>query len=93
MTNLFTQLRARPLAQKAAGLFGYGILTFALVYLVGVVLLDHVLLFRIFELLWFIHVLIICNQIQRSQRELLLLALIALSPGIVNNVLNVFTLF
>jgi hypothetical protein len=92
MTHLFTQLRARPLVYKLAGLFFYGLATFGLIYLVGIVVLEHVLLFRIFELLWFVHLLIICNQLQRSQRELVLLALVALSPGLVNNLLGVFTL-
>jgi hypothetical protein len=36
-----------------------------------------------------VHIVIICNKLQRSQSELLVLALIALSPGIVNNVLAV----
>jgi hypothetical protein len=92
MTDLFAQLRARPFAQKAIGLFVYGLVTFALIYLVGTAVLDNPLFFRIFELLWFIHIVIICNQIQRGQRELLLLAVIALSPGIINNLLGVFTL-
>jgi hypothetical protein len=92
MTDMFAQLRTRPFAQKAIGLFIYGLVTFVLIYLVGTSVLDNPLFFRILELLWLIHIVIICNQIQRGQRELILLAVIALSPGIVNNLVGAFTL-
>ncbi len=87
MTNIFGALRGRPFGAKAVTLFGYGLLTFIGVYLVGMLVFDNPIIFRIFEFLWFAHIVIICNKLQRSQSELLMLALIALSPGIVNNVL------
>jgi hypothetical protein len=92
MTAMFAQLRERPFAHKAIGLFVYGLVTFVLIYLVGSAMLDNPLFFRILELLWLIHIVIICNQVQRGQRELILLAVIALSPGILNNLLGAFTL-
>jgi hypothetical protein len=91
MTNIFAQLRERPFAHKALALFVYSLLTFAMIYLVGYVVLDNPLFFRVFELLWFVHIVIICNQVQRSQRELVFLAVLALSPGIVNNLLGLLT--
>jgi hypothetical protein len=92
MTNLFGALRQRPFGYKAAALLGYGLLTFIGVALLGTVVFDNPIIFRIFEFLWFVHIVIICNQLQRSQNELIALALIALSPGIVNNVLALFWL-
>ena len=77
MTTLFTQLRQLPFIQKALTLFFYGLVTFGLIYLVGNVVLGNPLFFRVFELLWFVHMVIICNQVQTSQRELVLLALLA----------------
>ena len=92
MTDMFARLRRRSLAQKAIGLFVYGLVTFLLISFVGTSVLDNPLFFRILELLWLIHIVIICNQIQRGQGELILLAIIALSPGIVNNLVGAFTL-
>lgn len=89
MSDLFTRLRARPFSHKAVGLFAYGLLTFAAIFLAGNVVFDNPIFFRVFEFLWFVHVVIVCNQLQRSQAELLGLALLALSPGIVNNLLSV----
>jgi hypothetical protein len=85
---MFASLRERPLIQKAALLFGYGLLTFIAIYLAGNQVLANPLLFRLFELFWFIHIVYICNRVQQTQRELLTLALIALSPGIINNFLG-----
>jgi|GEM_PF-2121718 hypothetical protein len=90
MTNFFLQLRERPFVHKLLGLFFYGIASFSFIYLIGNVLLDNFLLFRAFELLWFIHIVIICNQIQRSQRELILLAIAGLLPGLINNIVGLF---
>jgi hypothetical protein len=87
MANMFGALRERPFGAKAAALFGYGLLTFIGIYLVGTLVFDNPIIFRIFEFLWFVHIVIICNKLQRSQSELLALAVIALSPGIVNNLL------
>jgi hypothetical protein len=92
MTELFVRLRERPFRDKLIGMLLYGVLTFAGIYAVGAILFNDLLIFRVVEFLWFVHIVIICNQIQRSQRELLLLALVALAPGIINNILVVFML-
>ncbi|GAB4198255.1 MAG: hypothetical protein OHK0022_17330 [Roseiflexaceae bacterium] len=92
MAGMFAQLRERALPLKAAGLLIYGLLSFLVMYFVGVVVFDNVLFFRVFEFLWFAHILIICNQIQRSSAELILLALLALSPGMINNLLAIAAL-
>jgi hypothetical protein len=92
MTNLFANMRTRSFGYKAGVLFCYGLLTFVGVYLVGTAVFDNPIIFRIFEFLWFVHIVIICNQLQRSQSELLALALIGLMPGIVNNLLALTTL-
>jgi hypothetical protein len=90
MSAFFARMRDRTTAYKAIMLFIYGLLTFLGVYYVGIVIFENAVFFRVFELLWFIHMLIICNQIQRSQSELILIALCALSPGIFNNILGLF---
>lgn len=90
MTGLFLRLREQSTAQKSIGLFVYGLTTFIAIYLLGNNFFNDFVIFRIFEFLWFVHIVIICNKIQQSQRELLLIALIALSPGIVNNILELF---
>ena len=41
MTNMFGALRGRPFGAKAAALFGYGLLTFIGVYLVGTLVFDN----------------------------------------------------
>jgi hypothetical protein len=90
MTSLFTRLRDRPLAHKAVALFCYGVLTFLAVYLVGNILLDNVVFFRVFEFLWFVHIVIVANQLRHGQSDFLVLALCGLIPGIINNIRNVF---
>lgn len=92
MTRLFAQLRAQPTAIKALILFVYGVLTFLAIRYIGNDFLGNTVFFRVFELLWFVHMVIICNQVQQSQRELLLIALVGLSPGIVNNVISLLEL-
>lgn len=92
MTRLFVQLRHRPTIVKALILFVYGLLTFLAIRYVGNDFLGNSVFFRVFELLWFAHIVIICNQVHRSQRELFLIALIALSPGIVNNLIGLLEL-
>jgi hypothetical protein len=92
MTELFVRLRERPFRDKLIGMLLYGALTFAGIYAVGAVLFNDLLIFRVVEFLWFVHIVIICNQIQRSRRELLLLSLAALAPGIINNILVIFAL-
>jgi biotin transporter BioY len=92
MTAFFARLREQPTLNKALILFAYGVVTFLAIYYIGTTFLGNVIFFRVFELLWFVHVLIICTRLYNSQREFLLLALIALSPGIVNNILGVLEL-
>ncbi|NOK62211.1 MAG: hypothetical protein GFH27_549327n41 [Chloroflexi bacterium AL-W] len=88
MTGLFLRLREQTTVQKGIGLFVYGLITFIAIYILGNVFFNDLVIFRIFEFLWFVHIAIICNQIQQSQRELFIIALIALSPGIVNNMIE-----
>ena len=90
MTGLFLRLREQSTVQKGIGLFVYGFITFMAIYLLGYVFFNDFVIFRIFEFLWFVHIVIICNKIQQTQRELLIIALIALSPGIVNNIVELF---
>jgi hypothetical protein len=84
------RLRDRPTLVKGVLMLIYGVATFIAIYLIGLRLFDNVLFFRIFEILWFIHIVFICSKIQRSQNELILLAALALSPGIINNLLVLF---
>lgn len=92
MSHLFAQLRHQPMLTKSLILFVYGLLTFVAILYVGNTFLGNPVFFRVFEFLWFAHIIIICNQIQRSQRELLIIAVIALSPGIVNNLIGLLEL-
>lgn len=92
MTRLFASLRPQPTIVKALILFAYGLITFLLIHYIGNNFLGNQVFFRVFELLWFVHIVIICNQVQRSQMELLLIALAALSPGIVNNLIGLLEL-
>lgn len=86
MAALFARLRGQSFGTKALMLFVYGLATFVGIYLVGNVVLNNPVFFRVFEFLWFIHLVIIVGRLQQSQREYLVLALIALSPGILNNI-------
>lgn len=92
MSRLFMRLRDRPFAMRAGYLFVYGLLTFIAIYYIGNLFFDNFVFFRVFEFIWFVHIVIIANQMQRSQRELIVLALLGLAPGIVNNLLSVFAL-
>ena len=92
MTSLFAKLRERSTVVKALLLFGYGLITFLAIYAVGNQILGNPVFFRVFEFLWFAHILIICNQIRQSQGEFLLLAVVALIPGIINNLRGVLEL-
>lgn len=64
-------------------------MTFLVVYLLGIQLYPSEWVFRGLEFLWMGQVIVIANNIQHSQRDLFFLALIGLSPGLVNNVLLV----
>jgi hypothetical protein len=92
MISLFAKLRERSTLAKALLLFGYGVITFLAIYAIGNQLLGNPLFFRVFEFLWFAHILIICNQLRHGQGEFLLLAIVALSPGIINNLLGLLEL-
>lgn len=92
MGGLFRRLRERSLPFKLLGLLIYGIVTFVAIYATGITLFENIVFFRVFEFLWFAHILIICYQIQRNQTEMFLLAVCGLLPGIVHNLLTVFTL-
>ena len=90
MLSLLEGLRERPTLVKAVIMLGYGVVTFLAIYTLALNLFDNVLFFRIFELLWFLHIVFICSKLQRSQNELVLLAALALSPGIINNMRILF---
>lgn len=87
LPELFSRLRDLPRASKLGVLLVYGLITFLLIYGLAMDTLENELFFRIFEFFWFVHIVIICNQIHRSQKELFTLAMVALSPGIVHNLL------
>lgn len=89
MTTLFANLKARPLPFKAILVLGYGMLSFLLIWVVGEVVVDNFLLFRISELLWFVHIVIIANQLSYGSSDLITLAVLGLGPGLINNVLLV----
>jgi len=88
MSELFALMRDFSTARKAVIILAYGLASFLVTYLAGVLVLDNVVFFRFFELLWFVHIIIICLQITRDQRELFLLAALALLPGIANNLVG-----
>nr|WP_044200716.1 hypothetical protein [Oscillochloris trichoides] len=92
MNRIFAPLRSQSTLVKASILFVYALLTFLAIYFIGHDFLGNAVFFRVFELLWFLHMLIICNQVQQSQRELFIIALIAVSPGIVNNLIGILEL-
>jgi hypothetical protein len=92
MLGLLRRWRDRPTIYKAVGLFVYGVLTFLAISLAASRLFDNPLVFRIFELFWFFHIVYICYQLQRGQGELVLLALAGLSPGLLNNLIRLFEL-
>ena len=92
MTTLFAQLKARPLPYKALIIFLYGVLSFSLIWLIGNQALGNPLLFRLFELLWFLHIVIIANRLAHGSTDLIVLAVLGLSPGLLNNVLLLLNL-
>jgi hypothetical protein len=92
MTTLFTRLKDQPLLTKALIIFVYGLLSFGMIWLIGTVVLDNFLAFRILEFLWFVHMLIIANQVSHGSSDLITLALLGLSPGLLNNLLYVVDL-
>lgn len=92
MTGFFANMKARPLPLKALLMLLYGLLSFALIWLVGQQMLDNFLLFRIFEFFWFVHIVVIANQLSYSSADLLTLALLGLSAGLVNNVVGLLNL-
>jgi hypothetical protein len=92
MLTLFDTLRTRPFAYRAAAMLAYGMLTFLAIFYLGFVLFDNILIFHVFEIAWFIHILFIASKIHQGQRELFVLALLGLSPGIVRNLADLFSL-
>jgi hypothetical protein len=92
MATLFAQLKARPLLFKAVLILVYGAASFAFVYLIGTTLLANFLLFRIFEFLWFVHIVIIANQLSYGSSDLITLAVLGLSAGLINNLWLVLSL-
>jgi hypothetical protein len=92
MTTLFTRLKDQPLLTKALIIFAYGLLSFGMIWLIGAAVLDNVIAFRILEFLWFVHILVIANQISEGSSDLIALALLGLSPGLLNNLLSVVDL-
>ena len=91
MLALFANLKSRPLLHKAALMFVYGLLSFGLLIVVGSALANP-LLFRIVEFLWFVHILVVANQLSYGNSDLMTLAILGLSPGLLNNVLAVLSL-
>lgn len=92
MTGFFATMKARPLPLKALLMLIYGLLSFALIWLIGQQMLDNFLLFRVFEFFWFVHIVVIANQLSYSSADLLALALLGLSPGLVSNVIGLLYL-
>lgn len=91
MLALLASWRERSFGTRAGAMLLYGLLTFGLIYYLGTVLFANPLVFRIFELCWFLHIVFICNKLQSTQRELMILALLALSPGIASNLMLALT--
>jgi hypothetical protein len=92
MLTLLARLRDRPLLYRAVAILVYGLLTFGVLYYLAFNLFDNILVFHIFEVAWFIHILFLASKIQRGQRELFTLALLGLLPGIVRNLADLFTI-
>ena len=92
MITFFANLKARPIPIKALLMFAYGLLSFAAIWLIGNVAFDNVLIFRALEFFWFVHILIIANQISYGSGDLIAFALLGLAPGLLNNVFLAFNL-
>lgn len=93
MLALLDRLRDRPLPYRLLLVFIYGLITFYAIYYLGASLFDNPLVFRIFELFWFLHIVFLTSKLHRGQSEFLALALLGLAPGIINNLLVAFTPF
>lgn len=92
MVSFFANLKTRSLYTKALLIFVYGLLSFVAIWLIGNVAMTNLLAFRALEFFWFVHILIIANQISHGSGDLLAFALLGLMPGLINNVYLVMNL-